>query len=112
MISASQSFSSFIRRPSGVKLKTPIEMEQVERRSVPSPLVGEGQGGRDSLQTGADPSPLPYRLFCDIGREGSDPFGLPPTPSPSPQGGGESRRSCGERSIHPDILRGRMRSRV
>ena len=38
---------------------------------VPSPLVGEGQGGGD-CRTSA--------------------VGIPPTPNPSPQGGGESRR--------------------
>jgi very-short-patch-repair endonuclease len=43
-------------------------------RSVPSPLVGEGQGGGDSPT-------------LEVGR--------PPTPSPSPQGGGESARSSG-----------------
>ncbi len=42
------------------------------RRSVPSPLVGEGQGGGES-QTAE--------------------VGAPPTPSPSPQGGGESAQS-------------------
>jgi len=41
------------------------------RRSVPSPLVGEGRGGGESPTS----------------KEGA-----PPTPSPSPQGGGESRR--------------------
>jgi glycine dehydrogenase subunit 2 len=38
---------------------------------VPSPLVGEGQGGGDSRTSS---------------------FGSPPTPNPSPQGGGESGR--------------------
>ncbi len=38
-------------------------------RSVPSPLVGEGQGGGDSR---------------------ASEVGVPPTPNPSPQGGGES----------------------
>ena len=37
---------------------------------VPSPLVGEGQGGGDC------------RTFA---------VGIPPTPNPSPQGGGEPR---------------------
>ena len=39
---------------------------------VPSPLVGEGQGGGDSRTSRV---------------------GVPPTPSPSPQGGGESAHS-------------------
>ena len=44
---------------------------------VPSPLVGERQGGGDSR---------------------TERFGVPPTPSPSPQGGGESaRRALGGR---------------
>jgi 5-oxoprolinase (ATP-hydrolysing) len=46
---------------------------------VPSPLVGEGQGGGD------------WR---------SSDIGSPPTPSPSPQGGGESRRAGGEGVPH------------
>jgi very-short-patch-repair endonuclease len=41
------------------------------RHTVPSPLVGEGQGGGDS-----QPSEV----------------GVPPTPNPSPQGGGESAK--------------------
>jgi len=44
---------------------------QRKSHSVPSPLVGEGQGGGD-CRTSA--------------------VGIPPTPSPSPQGGGEYRR--------------------
>jgi very-short-patch-repair endonuclease len=44
---------------------------QGESRNVPSPLVGEGQGGGEP----------------QISKVGS-----PPTPSPSPQGGGESGR--------------------
>ncbi len=47
------------------------QIEQGERRRVPSPLVGEGQGGGDSR---------------------TSKVGVPPTPSPSPQGGGEFRR--------------------
>ncbi|MFZ1106457.1 MAG: TIR domain-containing protein, partial [Hyphomicrobiaceae bacterium] len=43
--------------------------------SVPSPLVGEGQGGGDSRASNV---------------------GVPPTPSPSPQGGGGSGRMLGE----------------
>jgi excinuclease ABC subunit B len=42
---------------------------------VPSPLVGEGQGGGESHTSNV---------------------GAPPTPSPSPQGGGESARRSGE----------------
>ncbi len=44
---------------------------QGERRSVPSPLVGEGQGGGEPLTS------------KEV---------VPPTPNPSPQGGGESAR--------------------
>jgi very-short-patch-repair endonuclease len=44
---------------------------QPKSHIVPSPLVGEGQGGGD-CRTSA--------------------VGIPPTPNPSPQGGGESRR--------------------
>ena len=45
------------------------------RHSVPSPLVGEGQGGGESQTSN---------------------IGIPPTPSPCPQGGGESaqRPAC------------------
>src|SRR5262245_46286945 len=51
--------------------------------NVPSPLVGEGQGGGDCRTS---------RLAdCRTSKVGS-----PPTPSPSPQGGGESGRSRGE----------------
>jgi glycine dehydrogenase subunit 2 len=55
-----------------------VEHGSLERRAsrgVPSPLVGEGQGGGD----------------CRTSTVGS-----PPTPSPSPQGGGESGRMRGE----------------
>ncbi|HEX6001826.1 MAG TPA: sulfite reductase subunit alpha [Hyphomicrobiaceae bacterium] len=45
------------------------------RHSVPSPLVGEGQGGGD----------------CRTSK-----VGVPPTPNPSPQGGGESARRLSE----------------
>jgi very-short-patch-repair endonuclease len=48
---------------------------QGESRNVPSPLVGEGQGGGEP----------------QVSKVGS-----PPTPSPSPQGGGESARCSGE----------------
>jgi formamidopyrimidine-DNA glycosylase len=44
------------------------------RLDVPSPLVGEGQGGGFSRTSGV---------------------GVPPTPNPSPQGGGESARRFG-----------------
>jgi DUF1009 family protein len=50
------------------------DMEQGPRRGVPSPVVGEGQGGGESPTARS---------------------GVPPAPNPSPQGGGESeRRSC------------------
>ena len=44
---------------------------RLARPNVPSPLVGEGQGGGDRRTSAV---------------------GLPPTPTPSPQGGGESPR--------------------
>ncbi len=59
-------------------------------RSVPSPLVGEGQGG---------------------GKSPTSKGVVPPTPSPSPQGGGESRRGCDDRlpwlyvGVHSLVLR-------
>src|SRR5262245_21411766 len=46
-------------------------IEQGAGRGVPSPLVGEGQGGEES--------PTSHIV-------------VPPTPSPSPEGGGETRR--------------------
>jgi formamidopyrimidine-DNA glycosylase len=46
-----------------------VQLPRRARRSVPSPLVGEGQGKGDSRNSKV---------------------GLPPTPNPSPQGGGES----------------------
>jgi isoleucyl-tRNA synthetase len=48
---------------------------QDANHSVPSPLVGEGQGGGDSR---------------------TSEVGVPPTPNPSPQGGGESAQRSGE----------------
>ena len=50
---------------------SPVSSDQYLRVDVgvPSPLVGEGQGGGDSRTSAV---------------------GLPPTPNPSPQGGGES----------------------
>jgi ring-1,2-phenylacetyl-CoA epoxidase subunit PaaD len=50
----------------------PLQVDRGAGRGVPSPLVGEGQGGGD----------------CRTSKVGS-----PPTPSPSPQGGGGS--GCG-----------------
>ena len=47
---------------------------------IPSPLVGEGQGGGDSRTAKV---------------------GVPPTPNPSPQGGGESGRRSRRRSSSP-----------
>jgi hypothetical protein len=46
------------------------------RRSVPSPVVGQGQGWGDSQTSNV---------------------GDPPTPNPSPQGGGESVRCSSRR---------------
>src|SRR5262245_46165275 len=58
------------RKVSAARRLTPtLDDETGARHSVPSPLVGEGQGGGD----------------CRISK-----VGVPPTPSPSPQGGGES----------------------
>ena len=56
------------------------KLEVGPRRNVPSPLVGEGQGG------GEPPSAT---------------IGIPPTPSPSLQGGEESRRGLLEAGRHP-----------
>jgi 2-methylcitrate dehydratase PrpD len=50
------------------------KFEQGEDHSVPSPLVGEGQGGGAQTSSAV----------------------VPPTPSPSPQGGGEPPRDWGE----------------
>jgi DUF1009 family protein len=55
-----------------------LEIEQGAGRNVPSPLVGEGQGGGDP--------PTSKRV-------------VPPTPNPSPQGGKESRRGDLQRSL-------------
>jgi cell division protein FtsL len=69
---------------------SPITADQylrldINRRDVvPSPLVGEGQGGGD-------------------GRTSE--VGIPPTPNPSPQGGGESRDASGGPASQP--FRGR-----
>jgi nitrate reductase delta subunit len=52
-----------------------VDVEQGRRHNVPSPPVGEGQGGGD-------------RRTSEVGS--------PPNPSPSPQGGGESRRAGGK----------------
>ena len=52
-----------------IAMDRPIHVGQDGSRSVPSPLVGEGQGGGES--------PISKGV-------------VPPTPSPSPQGGGES----------------------
>src|SRR6188472_4291515 len=51
-----------------------FQIRQGAGHSVPSPLVGEGQGGGESLTS---------KLV------------VPPTPNPPPQGGGELRRSRG-----------------
>jgi isoleucyl-tRNA synthetase len=54
-----------------IAMDRPIHVGEDARHSVPSPLVGEGQGGGDSR---------------------TSKVGSPPTPNPSPQGGGESGR--------------------
>jgi very-short-patch-repair endonuclease len=61
------------RRPSR-KARSTRRSGQCAGRSVPSPLVGEGQGG---------------------GEPQASEVVIPPTPNPSPQGGGESGRSLG-----------------
>ena len=53
--------------------------------TVPSPLVGEGQGGGDSR---------------------TSEVGVPPTPNPSPQGGGESAHDSLEGGAHQDPIEG------
>jgi diguanylate cyclase (GGDEF)-like protein/PAS domain S-box-containing protein len=58
------------------------EIERGAGRSVPSPLVGEGQGGGKS--------PISKVVIS-------------PTPNPSPQGGGGSCRSCGKWLSHRPI---------
>jgi GTP-binding protein Era len=55
--------------------RTQSSPERGEGGSVPSPLVGEGTGG---------------------GEAHTSDVVVPPTPSPSPQGGGEPRRDSGE----------------
>jgi aerobic carbon-monoxide dehydrogenase medium subunit len=73
-----------IMRTQGLHDDWRLEAEQGDGRSVPSPLVGEGQGGGD-------------RRTSEVG--------VPPTPNPSPScrrhasgmGGGESGRDRGER---------------
>src|SRR5262249_10212120 len=54
-----------------IAMDKPLRVADGASRSVPSPLVGEGQGGGESQ---------------------ASEVGSPPTPSPSPQGGGESGR--------------------
>ena len=55
--------------PERAQSPSPFELKRGEGRRVPSPLVGEGQGGGESPTS---------KLV------------VPPTPNPSPQGGGES----------------------
>src|SRR5262245_12563818 len=63
-----------------------LELERSARRSVPSPLVGEGQGGGESSNAKVV---------------------VPPTPNPSPQGGGGSRCDSDVRLVHnPDYATG------
>jgi DUF1009 family protein len=64
-----------VHSPAG---KLDLEIEQGTNRSVPSPLVGEGQGG---------------------GEPSTSKVVVPPTPSPSPQGGGESGCARGQESF-------------
>jgi CTP:molybdopterin cytidylyltransferase MocA len=54
------------------------QIERMGSHNVPSPPVGEGQGGGESQTSN---------------------IGIPPTPSPSPQGGGESRHVTGKGSV-------------
>jgi isoleucyl-tRNA synthetase len=69
-----------------IAMDRPIHVGHDASHSVPSPLVGEGQGGGDSR---------------------TSEVGGPPTPSPSPQGGGESaqRGWAGRDSIEGHTLR-------
>jgi very-short-patch-repair endonuclease len=76
-ISAMDRLRREARRLARVKRRTPSAqlLGQPKSQIVPSPLVGEGQGGGD-CRTSA--------------------VGGPPTPNPSPPGGGESRRRSGK----------------
>src|SRR5271166_6620776 len=64
------------RGRAGVGSQTGIE-HQTRRDSVPSPLVGQGEE-KSRAATGAQ-------------ERSSEPAHRPPTPTPSPQGGGEVR---------------------
>ncbi|HEX6001046.1 MAG TPA: endonuclease domain-containing protein [Hyphomicrobiaceae bacterium] len=66
------------------------------RHSVPSPLVGEGEGGGD----GGTPDQVDCRIASKVGS--------PPTPSPSPQGGGGSaqRPWSAERPMSAEKING------
>jgi protein ImuB len=59
---------------------SPVELKRRASPNVPSPLVGEGQGGGD----------------CKTSE-----VGVPPTPNPSPQGGGESAQRLWRSSTPP-----------
>src|SRR5262245_56198973 len=63
----------------GIYCTRSLTMKPRARRNVPSPLVGEGQGGGDSRTSDG---------------------GVPPTPNPSPPGGGESARSLWTLALH------------
>ena len=58
----------------GMSMRTAVALSALPAGSVPSPLVGEGQGGGDGRRVVV---------------------GIPPTPNPSPQGGGESAHRPG-----------------
>jgi methylglutamate dehydrogenase subunit C len=67
------------------------EVLKVEAACVPSPLVGEGQGGGDRRTSAG---------------------GIPPTPNPSPQGGGEFARRQGHGVPSPVVPEARLRHDV
>ena len=71
--------------------KPNLEIEPEASRTVPSPLVGEGQGGGD----------------CRTSK-----VVVPPTPNPSAQGGGESGCGCGPLPALRDVGRVRPNARA
>jgi DNA mismatch repair protein MutS len=84
-LATAQACAELLRRAGGtlpLQTNTAFEVKRDAGRTVPSPLVGEGQGGGDSR---------------------ASKVGSPPTPNPSPQGGGESGRACGARGGSIDL---------
>jgi hypothetical protein len=84
--------------------KLGLEVERGACRSVPSPLVGEGQGGGDPSGGGLTPRHRRRAEASTVDARGQTPSGSPPIPSPSPQRGGESRRDRGKREIRALLL--------